>query len=86
MRHRIKGWAVELSHDFDRKGPVVGLSKALLKNQEVVVAATYDTASQTAGLELRGKWLQAAARLGRQEDGQWRNPTVQFVIQPLGFL
>jgi hypothetical protein len=42
--------------------------------------------SKAVGLELRAKWLAAAVRLGRQEDGAWRNPTVQLLVQPLGFL
>ncbi|KAF8065775.1 hypothetical protein HT031_002835 [Scenedesmus sp. PABB004] len=85
LRYRIKGWAAELSHDFDRAGPTVGLSKQLGAG-DTRLAASYDTASATAGVELRGRWLAAAARLTRQEDGGWRSPSVQLLVQPLGFL
>jgi hypothetical protein len=42
--------------------------------------------SKALGLELRAKWMLAAVRLARQEDGAWRNPTMQLMVQPLGFL
>lgn len=42
--------------------------------------------SKAVGLELRAKWMLAAVRLARQEDGAWRNPTMQLLVQPLGFL
>lgn len=85
MRYRIKGWRAEFSHDFDQQGPTVGLSKRL-GDSGVTLAAAYDTSSSSAGLELRAKWLVAAAKLSRQEDGHWRNPSVQLLVQPLGFL
>lgn len=44
------------------------------------------TGSKALGLELRAKWMLAAVRLARQEDGAWRNPTMQLMVQPLGFL
>lgn len=86
MRYNIKGWSAEVSHDFDRRGPVVGLIKRI-GSSGVTVAATYDTDEDSAGVELRGKWLVAAAKMSRQEGfKQWRNPSVQFIVQPLGFL
>lgn len=42
--------------------------------------------SKAVGLELRAKWVLAAVKLARQEDGAWRNPTMQLMVQPLGFL
>jgi hypothetical protein len=42
--------------------------------------------SKAVGLELRSKWMLASVRLARQEDGAWRNPTMQLMVQPLGFL
>ncbi|KAF6254750.1 hypothetical protein COO60DRAFT_1622452 [Scenedesmus sp. NREL 46B-D3] len=85
MRYNIKGWCAELSHDFDRQGPTVGLSKRL-GDSGCSLAASYDAASSAAGIEMRSKWVVAAARLARQEDGQWRKPSVQLLVQPLGFL
>eukprot|EP00878_Enallax_costatus_P003770 GHUV01003986.1.p1 GENE.GHUV01003986.1~~GHUV01003986.1.p1 ORF type:complete len:351 (+),score=37.43 GHUV01003986.1:115-1167(+) len=84
MRYRVKGWSAEFSHDFDRSGPTVGISKRI---GGATLAATYDTDDDSAGLELRGKWLVAAAKMSRQEGfTRWRNPSVQFLVQPLGFL
>uniref|UniRef100_A0A383VAP3 Uncharacterized protein n=1 Tax=Tetradesmus obliquus TaxID=3088 RepID=A0A383VAP3_TETOB len=85
MRYNIKGWCAELAHDFERQGPTVGISKRL-GDSGCSLAASYDTASSAAGIEMRSKWVVAAARLARQEDGHWRNPSVQLLVQPLGFL
>lgn len=87
MRYNIKGWALEFAHDFDQStaGPVVGISKKL-GSSSTTLAATCDTGSKAVGLELRAKWMLAAVRLARQEDGAWRNPTMQLLVQPLGFL
>jgi hypothetical protein len=85
MRYNIKGWCAEFSHDFDRSKPTVGISKRL-GDSGCSLAVAYDTDSSAAGVEMRSKWVVAAARLARQEDGQWRNPSVQLLVQPLGFL
>jgi hypothetical protein len=86
MRYNIKGWCAEFSHDFERDGPTVGISTRL-GDSGCSLAASYDTASSTAGLEMRSKWVVAAARLARQDGWrQWRNPSVQLLVQPLGFL
>jgi hypothetical protein len=82
IRHHIKGWALELTHDFDRSGPLVGFSKKLGSGK---VAANYDTADKSAGLELRLGGLKAGARLSRQ-DKEWKNPQLLLMIEPLAFL
>jgi hypothetical protein len=51
-----------------------------------VVSCCCVAGSKALGLELRAKWMLAAVRLARQEDGAWRNPTMQLMVQPLGFL
>ncbi len=83
LRFRLSGWTVEMAHDFEH-APMVGLSKRL--GRDFSLAATYDAEDHTGAIQLRGRWLAAAARLGRAEGGGWRQPGLTLNITPLGFL
>jgi hypothetical protein len=59
VRHHIKGWDLEVAHEFGRPSPVVGLAKHFKYS---TLRATYDTAGREAGLQYqrrcgwRGGW------------------------------
>eukprot|EP00877_Chromochloris_zofingiensis_P002682 jgi/Chrzof1/12414/Cz06g33180.t1 len=79
VRHHIKGWQLELAHDFEKAAPEVGLSKAIGSGAFV---AGYDFPSKTAGLEFRHHMLRAGVHMGRTDEG-WKNPSLLLSIEPL---
>jgi hypothetical protein len=86
-RHRIRGWALEASHDFARPAPTVGVSKRI--GQLGRAAATYDVAERTGELRLRLGGVVAAAAFTRAHGAGWRewsSPALSLSVEPLAFL
>ncbi len=54
VRHHIKGWDAEVSHEFGRGGPTLGLAKNF---KFATVRAMYDTVDKEAGLQYRRRWV-----------------------------
>lgn len=50
MRHRIRGWDAEVSHEFGRPSPTLGLAKHF---KFATLRATYDVADREAGLQYK---------------------------------
>ena len=48
MRHRIKGWDLEVAHDFARAAPSLALAKRM---KFATLAATYDPNAREMGVE-----------------------------------
>ena len=84
VRYHIKGWAVDLHHDFDHSAPTVGCSKKLGSTR---VSASYDIGNRSAGLALAAGGFRAGLSLSRTADNRWsRNPQITLSIEPLTFL
>lgn len=86
-RHRIKGWALELTHDFGRQAPALGVVKKI--GESGAAGATYDLSDRTARLRVRYGGLAAAVGVARSEGAGWRewtSPSFTFTVEPLAFL
>ncbi|KXZ51948.1 hypothetical protein GPECTOR_11g72 [Gonium pectorale] len=86
VRHRISGWELDISHDFSRRGlkPTLALSKTL--SNLGTLSATYDVATDEAGVSLSRRGLTLGARLGRLEGAGWKKPALHLVVEPLSLL
>lgn len=79
----MRGWDLDLSHEFGRRGPRVALVKSFKASS---FAATWDQHSQEAGLEYSVKGLRVGARLGRLEGLGWKAPSLFLMAEPLSLL
>lgn len=86
-RHRIKGLSLEVSHDFARSAPAVGISKRL--GWIGRAAVTYDVQAKEAEAQLRVGGIVAGVAVARAEGAGWRewsSPCLTLSVQPLAFL
>lgn len=82
MRYHLKGWDVDVSHDFSLARPKVGLFKNF---RHATVGLSYDLDKTSVGLEYSRSGFQVVASLGKREDG-WKNPSIELMVEPLAFL
>ncbi|GLC34135.1 hypothetical protein PLESTB_000841200 [Pleodorina starrii] len=85
VRHHIRGWELDVCHDFSRGGPRPAL--ALCKSFKYgTLAASYDMATEEAGLSYSRRGLTLGARVGRLEGQGWKKPSLQLSVEPLTLL
>ena len=81
--HHIKGWDVDASFEFGRRGPTVALVKNL---RHASLRASWDSHSKEAGLEYGRKGVKLGARLGKVEGMGWKQPSLYLHVEPLSLL
>ncbi|KAG2497390.1 hypothetical protein HYH03_004546 [Edaphochlamys debaryana] len=81
VRHRISGWELDVSHDFGQgPKPALELSKT---TRFGTLSASYDLATEQAGVSYRRRGLVAGARVGRLEGQGWSKPALILSVEPL---
>ncbi|KAF5828846.1 hypothetical protein DUNSADRAFT_16982 [Dunaliella salina] len=58
VRHHIRGWDAEVSHEFGRAGPSLGLAKHY---KFATIRATYDTVDKEAGVQYKRRQVRGLA-------------------------
>jgi hypothetical protein len=82
VRHNIKGWDLQLVHDFERTKPRVALAKRVAGTS---LAVGYDLEEESVAVSLERRGARVVAQLGKQAAG-WRNPSIHFMVEPLALL
>mmetsp|Transcript_16058 Transcript_16058/g.34723 ORF Transcript_16058/g.34723 Transcript_16058/m.34723 type:complete len:366 (-) Transcript_16058:923-2020(-) len=83
MRHHIKGWDLEVSHDFARRAPRLGLAKNF---KFATISASYDLQDKELGLEYSRAGLRLGARLAKLDGMGWKSPSLHLHVEPLSLL
>ncbi len=90
MRHKLRGWDLDASFDFGRRGPRLALAKSL---RHATLSASWDVHEREAGLEYAHGAVRLGARLGRGEAAAgggfgagWKRPSLYLQLEPLSLL
>lgn len=88
VRHDIKGWELDVSHEFGPgKKPRLELAKTLKAAGGVTLHSSYDLGSSTAGLGMSSAGVTVEARAmrvgGSLLKGGWSRPSLHFAVEPL---
>ena len=91
VRHDIKGWELDVSHEFGPgKKPRLELAKTLKAAGGVTLHSSYDLGSSTAGLGVSASGVSVEARAmragGSLLKGAWSRPSLHFAVEPLTVL
>lgn len=80
VRINLRGWEVDLHHDFDQPQSVVGLTK---RNKFDALSFNYNLSERAVGVEYSRKIFQVGVKLGNLEGVGWKKPSIHFAVQPL---
>mmetsp|Transcript_21347 Transcript_21347/g.36349 ORF Transcript_21347/g.36349 Transcript_21347/m.36349 type:complete len:364 (+) Transcript_21347:66-1157(+) len=87
VRHHVRGWDLEATHQFGQPGVAVGLAKHA---RFATLRGLWNTGSQEAAVQYKRSGVSLTARIARQQpDASWRSwgsPSLHLSIEPLGLL
>ncbi|MEW5299117.1 MAG: hypothetical protein WDW36_002163 [Sanguina aurantia] len=83
VRHHIKGWEVDVAHEFTRGKPAVSLIKTM---QRASVSASYNFAESEASLDYSRRGIRVSAKMANVRGVGWKKPSLNFYLEPLSLL
>lgn len=83
IRVNLKGWELDIQHDFDAPRTVMGLTKRMKYD---AISCNYDWWDRSVGLEYARKAVKMGFRLGQLEGAGWKKPSIHFTVEPLAGL
>lgn len=83
VRHHIKGWHLDVAHDFTQGKPAVTLMKQL---QHASIAASYDFAGSEGSLEYSRPGIRVSAKMSNVRGAGWKKPSLNLYLEPLTLL
>lgn len=90
-RHRIRGWNLDLTHEFGHRGPLLAICKTLPRSLGAL-SVSYDLHSKEAGVEMAvGDMgvLKVGAKISKEGEFSgrgWKRPALYCHVEPLGLL
>lgn len=82
VRYKVKGWDLEVVHEFGVKGSQLGLAKHF---QYATLRSGWHTGTKEASITYKKSAVSLSARIGRQ-DGGWGKPSLMLQVEPLSLL